>query len=121
LNLRQRIEHRAGGFVELDRAANLERAVQRVFGAGQVAEADANLAERRQRDGETVARAVRFVQRHAALGERQRLLVAMLQHRHVGLVAADGREHIVGVHQRREALGLAERRHCLVVTAELCQ
>ncbi len=33
VNLRQRVEHRAGGLVKLNRAAHLERAVQRVFGA----------------------------------------------------------------------------------------
>ena len=39
---------------------------------------------------------MRFVQRDAALGQRQRLLVAVPHHRDVGLVAADGREHVVG-------------------------
>ena len=60
-----------------------------------------------------------LVQRHAALGERERLLVAVLQHHDARLVAADRGEHVVGVHQRREPLGLPERGHRLVVAAEL--
>ncbi len=43
----------------------------------------------------------------------------MLEHHHVGLVAADRREHVVGLHQRGEPLGLPERRHRFVVASEL--
>ena len=103
MDLRERVEDGAGRLVELDRAAHVERAVQRLLGPREVAEPDADLAERGERDGQAVARAVRFVQRHAALGERERLLVAVLQHHHVGLVAAHGRQHVVGLDERRRA------------------
>ena len=119
MNLRQRVEHRAGRFVELNRASHLERAVQRVFRAAEIAEAHADLSERGERDGEAVPGAVPFVQRHAALGERQRLLVAVLQHHHARLVAAHRRQHIVGVDERRQSLGLPERPHRFVVPAQL--
>ena len=75
--------------------------------------------ERAERDREAVARAVLLVQRHAALGERERLFVAMPQHHDARLVAADRGEHVVGVHHRRKPLGLPERGHRLVVAAEL--
>jgi len=78
VNLRERIEDGAGRFVELNGTSYIERAMQRVFGADQIAEPDADLSERRERDGESVARSVGFVQRDAALGERQRLLVTMM-------------------------------------------
>ena len=55
----------------------------------QVAEPDADLAERGERDAEPVRRARLLLQLDAALGERQRLLVPVLHHRHVRLVAAD--------------------------------
>ena len=119
MNLRQRIEHRAGRLVELDRTANVEGAVQRILCARQIAEPDADLAERGERDGEAVAGSVRLVQDHAALGERKRLLVAVLQHHHVRLIAADGREHVVGGHRRGKPLGLPQRHHRFVVLTEL--
>ena len=111
VNLRERVEDGAGRLVELDRAAHVERAVQRVLGARQIAEPDADLPERGERDREPVAGAVRFVQRDAALGQRERLLVPVLQHHHVRLVAAHCGEHVVGLHHRRKALGVAQRRH----------
>ena len=115
MNLRERVEHGAGRLVELNRAAHVERAVQRLLGAGEIAETDADLPERGERHREAVTRPVRLVQRHAALGQRERLLVAVLEHHHVRLVAAHGRQHVVGLHHRREPLGLPERRHRLVV------
>ena len=93
--------------------------MQRVLRARQIAEPHADLSERRERDGEAVSRSMRFVQRDAALGERQRLLVAVLQHHHVRLVAADRGQHVVGLNQRGEPLGLPQRRHRFVVAAEL--
>ena len=90
-------------------AAHIERAVQHVVGALEVAEAHADLAERGERHGEPVALAELFVQGHAALGQRERLLVAVANQRDVGLVAADHRQHIVGLQQRGQALGLAQR------------
>ena len=119
VNLRQRVEHGAGRLVKLNRAADLERPVERLFGARQIAEAHANLPERAERDRESVARAVLLVQRHAALGERERLLVPVLQHHDARLIAADGGEHVVGMHDRRKPLGLTERGHRFVVASEL--
>ena len=119
MNLRQRVEDGAGRFVKLNRAADLERPVERLFGARQIAEAHANLPERAERDREAVARAVLLVQRHAALGERERLFVAVLQHHDARLIAADGGEHVVGMHDRRKPLGLTERGHRFVVASQL--
>ena len=66
-----------------------------------------------------MARAVCLVDRDTALRERERLLVAVLEHHHARLVATNRSEHIVGVDERRETLGLAERGHGFVVAAEL--
>ncbi len=93
--------------------------MQGVLGPHQVAEADANLSKRRQGDGQSVARAVSLVQRDAALGQRQRLLVAVLQHHDVRLIAADRCQHVVRLDDRGQAFGLAQRRHRFVVVAEL--
>ena len=119
MDLRERVEDRAGRLVELDRAADVERAVERLLRAHEIAEPDANLPERRQRDGEAMPRAMGLVQRDAAFRQRERLLVPVLQHHHVGLVAADRRDHIVGMHHRGEPLGMAQRGHALVVEAQL--
>ena len=51
----------AGGFVELNRAANVQREVQRGFRSREVAEPHQNLSHRRQRHREAVARPVRFM------------------------------------------------------------
>ena len=115
VNLRQRVEHRAGRFAhELQRAAHVERAVERLLGAPQIAEPHADLAERGQRDAQAVRRARLLLQLDAALGQRQRLIVAVLHHRHVRLVAADGRDDVVGVDHQREPLGLPQRGHRFV-------
>ncbi len=119
VNLRERVEHRAGRLVELDRAPHVERAVQGVLGARQVAEPHADLAERAERDGQSVARAVRLVERDAALGQRERLLVAVLEHHDARLVAAHRGEHVVRVDERRHALGVPQRRHRFLVASEL--
>src|SRR5439155_16067672 len=55
VNLRERVEDRAGRLVELNGASYVERAMQRVFGADQVAEADADLSERGERNREAMA------------------------------------------------------------------
>ena len=119
VNLREGVEDGAGGLVKLDRAAHVERAVQRVFGAGQVAETDADLAEGGQRDRQAVAGPQAFVQHHAPLGQRERLLVAVLHHHHAGLVAAHGCQDVVGPHRRGKPLGVAQGGHRLVVFADL--
>ena len=67
----------------------------------------------------TLARAVRFVERDAPFGERERLLVMVLEQHHVRLVAANRRHHVVGVHQRCKTFGLAQRAHRFVVASEL--
>ena len=119
MDLRERVEDGARRFVELHRTANVERAIQRLFRRAELSEAHANLPERRQRHRQAMARSPRFMDRDAALRQRERRLVAMLQHHHVRLIAADRREHVVGLHRCREALGLAERRERLVVAADL--
>jgi hypothetical protein len=58
---------------------------------------------------------------HAALGERERLVVPMLHQRDVGLVAADRRLHVPGFDEERQALGLGEGGHGLVQPALLRQ
>ena len=55
-----------------------------------------------------------LLQLDAALGKRQRLFVAVLHERHVGLVSADGRQHVAGFDDHRQALGLSQRRQRLV-------
>ena len=62
-----------------------------------------------------------FMEIHGALGQRQRLLVAMANQRDVGLVAVHRREHIVGLQHRRHALGLAQRGVGFVVAPGLRQ
>ncbi len=103
--------------MELDRTADVERAMQRLFGPAQVAEAHADLAKRGERHREAVARAVRLVQRDAAFREGERLLVAVLEHHHVRLVAADGRQDVGRLDERCQPLGLPERVHRLVEAA----
>ena len=121
LDLGERVEHGAGRFVKLNRAANVERAMQCVRSARQIAEPDADLAECPQRHGESVTRPVRLVQRHASLGQRERLLVAVLEHHDVCLIAAHRRHHVVGPDQRGQTLRVAQRRHRLFGAAELRQ
>ena len=120
-HLRERVVHRAGGLVKLHRAANIERAVQHLVGAIEVADAHADLPERGERHREARSLAEAFMEIHGALGERQRLLVAMANQRDVGLVPVHGREHIVGLQHRRHALGLAERGVGFVVASGLRQ
>ena len=108
MNLRERVEHRARRLVELDGAPDFERASEDLLGAFEVAELNEDLAERRECDGEAVTRSERLMQRDAALGERERLIVAMLHQRHVRLVVHDPREHVVGGNRHGETLALAQ-------------
>ena len=110
VDLGERVEHGARRLVELNRAAQLERAVQDVVGPVEIAEAHADLAEVAERDGEPVPRSVRLLERDAALGERERLLVAVLHHHDGGLVPADRRQDVVGVDERRRVARPAEAR-----------
>ena len=59
-------------------------------------------------------RARLLLQLDAALRQQQRLVVAVLHHRHVRLVAADGGHDVAGPDHHREAFGLAQRRHRFV-------
>jgi hypothetical protein len=119
LDLCQRVEDGAGGFVELNGASHVQRAMERIGCPGQVAETNVDLAKRSQGDCETMTRAVRLVERHAALRQREPLVVAVLQHHHACLIAAHGGQHVVGFCDRSQAFGMTQRRHGFVVTAEL--
>jgi hypothetical protein len=121
MDLCEGVEDRAARFMELNRASHVERAVQRVLRAAQIAQAHTDLSERRERDGQAVAPAVLLVKRDASLGERERLLVTVLQHRDARLVPAYRRQHVVGMDERGEPLGLAQRHHRLVVSPQLGQ
>ena len=89
------------------------------FGACEIAEAHANLAQRGERDGERRQRSEVLLQRDGALGERLRLLVAMPDQRDVRLVDADDRERVVRCQRRGLTLGQPQRRRRFVVAAAL--
>ncbi len=59
------------------------------------------------------------MERHAPLGKRQRLLVAVLEDHDARLVAADRGEHVVRVDERGHALGMPERGHGFFVASDL--
>ena len=110
VDLRQRVEDGAGRLVELHRLADLERPHQHFFGAVEVADLHEHLAERGQRDRQAVPFAERPVERHAALGEGQRLVEPVRHQRQDGLVVGGAGQHVVGVDRRGEALGQPQRR-----------
>ena len=118
-HLRERVVDGAGRFVELHRAADFERAVQHRFGAREIADAHADLAKRRKRHGQPWSLAETFLQRDRALGECQRLIVAVANERDVCLVDADRRERVIGAERGRLSLGETQRRGRLVVAAVL--
>ena len=64
---------------------------------------------------------VLLLQRRCLFGQRQRLVVAVLNQRHVRLVVEDDAEHVVRVHRRGEVLGLTQRRHGFVHAPALRQ
>ena len=76
--------------------AHFERAMQHVRGSREGPEANRNLSECGQRDGESVSWRILLVQRYATLGQMERLLVAVTDHRDVRLIAAGDRHHIIG-------------------------
>jgi len=121
VNLRQRVEDGAGGFVELDRAAHFERPRQDLLRAFEIAQLHEDLPERRERDREPVAGRECLVQGDAALGECQRLLVLMAHERHVRLVVHDSGKHVVGLDGHRQPLALAERGTGFLAAAGLCE
>ena len=115
VNLREGIEDRAGGLAhEMKRAAHVERAIERFLRAGQVAHPHADLPERGERHAEPVRRARLFLQLHAALGERQGLLVPVQHQRDVRLVAAHRRQDVARLGGHRDAFGVLQRGHRLV-------
>jgi hypothetical protein len=115
MDLRQRVEHRAGRLPhELQRASDVQGAVQCFFRALQVSKPDADLAQGRERDAKTVRRSALLLELHAPLGQAERLIVAVLHQGHVGLVTANGRKHITGLDDHGKPLGLSESGHRLV-------
>ena len=119
MNLRERVEHGARGFMELDRASNVQRTVECVLCALEIAKADTDLPERGERDREAMPRAMGLVKRHAAFGHGQRLIVAVLQHQSVRLIPAHRCQDVAGVNHRGEAFGLPEGGHGLLAAASL--
>ena len=95
--------------------------MQHGVGAIQVADADADLSERRERDREAWALTEPLVQVDRAFGERQGLFVTVADQRDVGLVSVDGCEHIVRLEDRGHALGLPQCGVGFVVTPGLRQ
>jgi hypothetical protein len=119
VHLGQRVEDGTRRLVKLNRAAKLEGSMQDVCGPIEIAQAHANLPEITEREGESMSRSVRFLEHHATLGEHQRLFVPVLHHHDAGLVAADGRQDIVGVDLAREAFCLTQCTHRLIVFSDL--
>ncbi len=72
---------------------------------------DENLAECRERYGESPPAAVLLLQRRGLLGERQRQVVAVLNQRDVCLVVANDAEHILCMDRRSEIFRLTKRGH----------
>jgi len=105
--------------VELHGTANVEGAVQHGVGAIEVADAHADLAERRQCNRQAGALAQALVQVHRPLGESQGLLVAVPNQGHVGLIAIYRRKDIVRLQQRGHALRLPKGGVRFVVAAGL--
>ena len=121
MDLRQRVEDGAGRLVEEHPAPDVERPMKHIVRARQRAKADADLSQCRERHREAVAGRILLVQRDTAFGQRQRLFVAMANHRHVRLVPADDRDDVVGADRRGDTLGLTQRRQRFVVAALLRQ
>ncbi len=122
VDLRERIEHGARRLAhELERTADIERAIERLFRPVQAPEPNADLAERGERHAKAVGRPSALLELDAAVGERQRLLVAVLHQRDVRLIAADRRQHVARFDEQGEALGLRQRRHRFVEPALLSE
>ena len=99
--------------------AHFKGAMEDLLSACEVAETDADLAQRGQRDGERGQRSEVLLQRDRALGKRLRLFVAMPNQRDVRLVDADDRERVVSRQRRRLTFGQPQRRRRIVVAAAL--
>ena len=109
MNLRERVEDCAGGFMELDGVPDLECALEGPLGAVDIAKLHQNLPERGERHGQPVSGPACFMQGHAALGQDKGLFVLVAQQRDIGLVVHDPGEDIVGLNGHGEALALPER------------
>ena len=121
MDLRDAVEDRAGGLVIEQGCPHGQRGIERLGRARQLSEPDRNLSQRAEGDGQAVARRILLMQRHGAFGQRQRVLVAMADHRDVGLIAARDRHHVVGLHGLREPFGLTHGHQRLVVPPLLGQ
>ena len=120
VNLGERVKNAARRFPhEVKRTAHVERAIESVFRAFELADADANLAKGGERDPQPVRCSRLLLQLDAALGKSQRLFVAVLHERHVRLVSAYGRQHVARFDDDRQAFGLSQRRQRLVQAALL--
>ena len=107
--------------MKLHRAADVEGAVQRLLGAAEIPDPHVNLPQRRQRDAEAVRRAGLPLELDAALGQRQGLVVAMLQRGDVRLIAVNRRQDVASLHGDRQPLGMAHRDQRLLQPALLSQ
>jgi hypothetical protein len=115
MNLGERVENGARGLPhEPHRASHVEGAVQGFLRPAEISDPDANLPQRGQRDPEPVRRSGFLLELDAALGQRQRILVPVLHRSDVGLVAADGGQHVPGLGRRGEALGMPHRHQRLL-------
>ncbi len=83
--------------------------MQNFLGALELAEPHEDLSERGERNGEPASGPHLFLQRRTVLGHGERLLMAVLEQRHVRLVVADDTEDILRLHRRRESLGVLQR------------
>ena len=96
--------------MKLNGAADLQRSVEHFLCACELAEPHENLTERRERDRQAAAGAELFLQGRASFGERQGLLVTVLNQRDVGLVVTDDAENVLSLNGGGEPFGLTERR-----------
>ena len=114
-DLRERVEDGAGDFVELSLGCATSSARCSTFSArSSLPSLHENLSERGERNREAAPGADLLLQRRALFGQRQRLLVAVLNQRDVRLVVADDAEHVLRLHRRGEALGLPQARRSLL-------
>ena len=103
----------------MERAPHIERPIQRVLGAFEIANAHADLPKRGKRHAEAVRRARLLLEIHTSFGEGQRLLVPMLHQRDVRLVPAYRGQHVTRFNNDRKTFRLAERGDRFVQSALL--
>jgi hypothetical protein len=103
----------------MKRTSDVERAIERVFGAFEVADANTDLSERCERDTKTVRRPRLLLQIDASLRKGERLLVPMLHQSDVRLVATYRRQDIERFDNDRQSFSLSQSRHGFVEPAFL--